>query len=175
MLLQHTCRSQRGAPSPPKRRKTGLTSLGTSSRLSRRALRSCSCTPVGSPHPDGWFRQRALEIEARTRLAGPTMPSHLKHSNSLAKLDGLQLSSHDLCSACSSDAASLALFVSESPEQAPTWDCLAMVNIPCSGPRKASGRTSEGELAGGDWEARKAFPSPCLHSFEEVGTWNSSG
>uniref|UniRef100_A0A8C5D1W4 protein-serine/threonine phosphatase n=1 Tax=Gadus morhua TaxID=8049 RepID=A0A8C5D1W4_GADMO len=122
LLLQHTCRSQRGAPSPPKRRKTGLTSLGTSSRLSRRALRSCSCTPVGSPHPDGWFRQRALEIEARTRLAGPTMPSHLKHSNSLAKLDGLQLSSHDLCSACSSDAASLALFVSESPEQAPTWD-----------------------------------------------------
>lgn len=40
--------------------------------------------------------QRALEIEARIRQAGLTPPSLMKRSASLAKLDRLELSTHDL-------------------------------------------------------------------------------
>ncbi|XP_051521344.1 protein phosphatase Slingshot homolog 1-like [Myxocyprinus asiaticus] len=44
----------------------------------------------------GMVRQRALEIESRMRLAGMTMPSQLKRSNSLAKLCDLAISTEDL-------------------------------------------------------------------------------
>nr|XP_040052622.1 protein phosphatase Slingshot homolog 1 isoform X2 [Gasterosteus aculeatus aculeatus] len=98
-------------------------------------------TPASSPHGStltrssssdslrsvrgkpGLVRQRAQEIETRMRLAGLTVPSSLKRSNSLAKLDSLNLSSEDLCSACSSDAGTL-LLLSLSPEPVPglEWD-----------------------------------------------------
>uniref|UniRef100_A0A673CSF7 Protein phosphatase Slingshot homolog 1 n=1 Tax=Sphaeramia orbicularis TaxID=375764 RepID=A0A673CSF7_9TELE len=71
----------------------------------------------------GLVRQRAQEIETRMRLAGLTVPSRLKRSNSLAKLGSLNFSSEDLCSACSSDAGTL-LLLSLSPEPDPglDWD-----------------------------------------------------
>ncbi|XP_036955176.1 protein phosphatase Slingshot homolog 1 isoform X1 [Acanthopagrus latus] len=71
----------------------------------------------------GLVRQRAQEIETRMRLAGLTVPSRLKRSNSLAKLGSLNFSSEDLCSACSSDAGTL-LLLSLSPEPDPglEWD-----------------------------------------------------
>uniref|UniRef100_A0A674MSA0 Protein phosphatase Slingshot homolog 1 n=1 Tax=Takifugu rubripes TaxID=31033 RepID=A0A674MSA0_TAKRU len=71
----------------------------------------------------GLVRQRAQEIETRIRLAGLTVPTKLKRSNSLAKLDNLNFSSEDLCSACSSDAGTL-LLLSLSPEPDPCleWD-----------------------------------------------------
>lgn len=98
-------------------------------------------TPTSSPHGStltrssssdslrsvrgkpGLVRQRAQEIETRLRLAGLTVPSRLKRSNSLAKLGSLNLSSDDLCSACSSDAGTLLLLsLSPEPEQRPEWD-----------------------------------------------------
>ncbi|XP_056135423.1 protein phosphatase Slingshot homolog 1 [Lampris incognitus] len=102
-------------------------------------------TPTSSPHGStltrssssdslrsvrgkpGLVRQRAQEIEARMRLAGLTVPSRLKRSNSLAKLGSLNLSSDDLCSVCSSDAGTL-LLLSLSPEPDPglEWDCPAV-------------------------------------------------
>lgn len=98
-------------------------------------------TPTSSPHGStltrssssdslrsvrgkpGLVRQRAQEIETRMRLAGLTVPSRLKRSNSLAKLGSLNFSSEDLCSACSSDAGTL-LLLSLSPEPDPglDWD-----------------------------------------------------
>lgn len=98
-------------------------------------------TPTSSPHGStltrssssdslrsvrgkpGLVRQRAQEIETRMRLAGLTVPSRLKRSNSLAKLGSLTFSSEDLCSACSSDAGTL-LLLSLSPEPDPglEWD-----------------------------------------------------
>uniref|UniRef100_A0A8C1T0P2 Protein phosphatase Slingshot homolog 1 n=1 Tax=Cyprinus carpio TaxID=7962 RepID=A0A8C1T0P2_CYPCA len=96
-------------------------------------LGSGGLTPVSSPHGStltrssssdslrsvrgkpGLVRQRTQEIEARMRLAGLTVPSRLKRSNSLAKLGSLTFSSEDLCSACSSDAGTL-LMHSLSPE-----------------------------------------------------------
>ncbi|KAM9393679.1 protein phosphatase Slingshot homolog 1 isoform 2-T2 [Pholidichthys leucotaenia] len=98
-------------------------------------------TPTSSPHGStltrssssdslrsvrgkpGLVRQRAQEIETRMRLAGLTVPSRLKRSNSLAKLGSLNLSSEDLCSACSSDVGTL-LLLSLSPEPDPglDWD-----------------------------------------------------
>ncbi|XP_066512069.1 protein phosphatase Slingshot homolog 1-like [Hoplias malabaricus] len=106
-------------------------------------LGSGGLTPVSSPHGStltrssssdsirsvrgkpGLVRQRAQEIEARMRLAGLTVPSRLKRSNSLAKLGSLTFSSEDLCSsACSSDAGTL-LLLSLSPEpghtMSPDW------------------------------------------------------
>lgn len=44
----------------------------------------------------GLVRQRAREIETRVRLAGLTMSSQLKRSNSLAKLGDLAISTEDL-------------------------------------------------------------------------------
>ncbi|XP_068422706.1 protein phosphatase Slingshot homolog 1 [Clinocottus analis] len=98
-------------------------------------------TPTSSPHGStltrssssdslrsvrgkpGLVRQRAQEIETRMRLAGLTVSSKLKRSNSLAKLGSLNFSSEDLCSACSSDAGTL-LLLSLSPEPDPglEWD-----------------------------------------------------
>ncbi|XP_030647615.1 protein phosphatase Slingshot homolog 1 [Chanos chanos] len=107
------------------------------------ALGTGGPTPVSSPHGSsltrssssdslrsvrgkpGLVRQRAQEIEARMRLAGLTVPSRLKRSNSLAKLGSLTFSSEDLCSACSSDAGTLLLH-SLSPElelgASPDWE-----------------------------------------------------
>ena len=125
------------------------TSGASSPRGSLLLTRSSSSDSVRSVRGEaGLVRQRALEIEARTRLAGLTVPSPLKRSNSLAKLDGLQLSRRDLCSACSSDAGSLALLVSLSPEPGPEWDGLTAAATPCSGPRKTGGQTLEGGLVG---------------------------
>uniref|UniRef100_A0A9J7WVD5 Protein phosphatase Slingshot homolog 1 n=1 Tax=Cyprinus carpio carpio TaxID=630221 RepID=A0A9J7WVD5_CYPCA len=105
-------------------------------------LGSGGLTPVSSPHGSmltrssssdslrsvrgkpGLVRQRTQEIEARMRLAGLTVPSRLKRSNSIAKLGSLTFSSEDLCSACSSDAGTL-LMLSLSPEPenslSPEW------------------------------------------------------
>ncbi|KAG7318545.1 hypothetical protein KOW79_018300 [Hemibagrus wyckioides] len=105
---------------------------------------SGALTPVSSPHGStltrssssdsirsirgkpGLVRQRAQEIEARMRLAGLTVPSRLKRSNSLAKLGSLTFSTEDLCSsACSSDAGTLLLLtLSPEPEGtiSPDWD-----------------------------------------------------
>ncbi|XP_068994575.1 protein phosphatase Slingshot homolog 1 isoform X1 [Embiotoca jacksoni] len=98
-------------------------------------------TPISSPHGStltrssssdslrsvrgkpGLVRQRAQEIETRMRLAGLTVPSRLKRSNSLAKLDSINFSSEDLCSACSSDAGTLLLLsLSPDPEPGLQWD-----------------------------------------------------
>ncbi|XP_028270893.1 protein phosphatase Slingshot homolog 1 isoform X2 [Parambassis ranga] len=109
-------------------------------------------TPTSSPHGStltrssssdslrsvrgkpGLVRQRAQEIETRMRLAGLTVPSKLKRSNSLAKLGSLNISSEDLCSACSSDAGTL-LLLSLSPEPDPSleWDSPATsaLSWPC--------------------------------------------
>lgn len=106
-------------------------------------------TPTSSPHGStltrssssdslrsvrgkpGLVRQRAQEIETRMRLAGLTVPSRLKRSNSLAKLGSLNFSSEDLCSACSSDAGTL-LLLSLSPEPDPglEWDTLTTSALP---------------------------------------------
>ncbi|KAM6964959.1 protein phosphatase Slingshot homolog 1 [Aplochiton taeniatus] len=90
----------------------GSTLTRSSSNDSLRSVR-------GKP---GLVRQRAQEIETRMRLAGLTVSSRLKRSNSLAKMDSLNLSSEDLCSACSSDAGTLLLSLSPEPEPRPDWD-----------------------------------------------------
>lgn len=98
-------------------------------------------TPTSSPHGStltrssssdslrsvrgkpGLVRQRAQEIETRMRLAGLTVSSRLKRSNSLAKLDSLNFSSEDLCSACSSDAGTLLLLsLSPEPDHSQEWE-----------------------------------------------------
>ncbi|XP_019956459.2 protein phosphatase Slingshot homolog 1 isoform X1 [Paralichthys olivaceus] len=98
-------------------------------------------TPTSSPHGStltrssssdslrsvrgkpGLVRQRAQEIETRMRLAGLTVPSRLKRSNSLAKLGSLNFSSEDLCSVCSSDAGTLLLLsLSPEPDTGLEWD-----------------------------------------------------
>lgn len=80
----------------------------------------------------GLVRQRAQEIETRIRLAGLTVPTKLKRSNSLAKLDNLNFSSEDLCSACSSDAGTLLLLsLSPEPDPCPEWDA-ALAALPQS-------------------------------------------
>uniref|UniRef100_A0A8D3AUK4 Protein phosphatase Slingshot homolog 1 n=1 Tax=Scophthalmus maximus TaxID=52904 RepID=A0A8D3AUK4_SCOMX len=98
-------------------------------------------TPTSSPHGStltrssssdslrsvrgkpGLVRQRAQEIETRMRLAGLTVPSRLKRSNSLAKLGSLNFSSEDLCSACSSDTGTLLLLsLSPEPDTGLEWD-----------------------------------------------------
>lgn len=112
---------------------------------------SALLTPTSSPHGStltrssssdslrsvrgkpGLVRQRAQEIETRMRLAGLTVPSRLKRSNSLAKLGSLNFSSEDLCSACSSDAGTL-LLLSLSPEPDPglEWDSATTSALPQS-------------------------------------------
>lgn len=91
----------------------------------------------------GLVRQRAQEIETRMRLAGLTVPSCLKRSNSLAKLASLTFSTEDLCSsACSSDAGTL-LLLTLSPEgtMSPNWD-LHSPDRMWSRPRRADRSTS---------------------------------
>ncbi|XP_062307787.1 protein phosphatase Slingshot homolog 1 isoform X1 [Osmerus eperlanus] len=79
------------------------------------SLRSVRGTP-------GLVRQRAQEIEMRMRLAGLTLPSRLKRSNSLAKLGSLTFSSEDLCSICSLDGGGGLLMLSPEPEApSPDW------------------------------------------------------
>ncbi|KAM9823115.1 protein phosphatase Slingshot homolog 1 isoform X5 [Syngnathus typhle] len=90
----------------------GATLTRSSSTDSLRSVR-------GKP---GLVRQRAQEIETRMRLAGLTVSSRLKRSNSLAKLDSLDISSEDLCSACSSDAGTLLLLsLSPEPDHSMEW------------------------------------------------------
>lgn len=108
-------------------------------------------TPTSSPHGStltrssssdslrsvrgkpGLVRQRAQEIETRMRLAGLTVPSRLKRSNSLAKLGSLNLSSEDLCSACSSDAGTLLLLsLSPEPDPGPERDSATTPALPQS-------------------------------------------
>ncbi|KAL2100507.1 hypothetical protein ACEWY4_004901 [Coilia grayii] len=66
------------------------------------SLASLASVRGGQP---GLVRQRAQEIEARMRLAGLTVPSPLKRSNSLAKLGDLTLSTHDLSPSQLSDSS----------------------------------------------------------------------
>nr|XP_020450268.1 protein phosphatase Slingshot homolog 1 [Monopterus albus] len=106
-------------------------------------------TPTSSPHGStltrssssdslrsvrgkpGLVRQRAEEIETRMRLAGLTVPSKLKRSNSLAKLGSLTFSSEDLCSVCSSDAGTLLLLsLSPEPDRGLEWDPLTTSALP---------------------------------------------
>ncbi|XP_062873561.1 protein phosphatase Slingshot homolog 1 [Trichomycterus rosablanca] len=124
-------------------------------------------TPVSSPHGStltrssssdsirsvrgkpGLVRQRAQEIETRMRLAGLTVPSCLKRSNSLAKLASLTFSSEDLCSsACSSDAGTLLLLtLSPEPEgtMSPSWDganrCSATAAMDLHSPDRTGSRS----------------------------------
>ncbi|MEQ2180579.1 hypothetical protein GOODEAATRI_002610 [Goodea atripinnis] len=103
----------------------GSTLTRSSSSDSLRSIR-------GKP---GLVRQRAQEIETRMRLAGLTVPSRLKRSNSLAKLGSLNLSSDDLCSVCSSDAGTLLLLsLSPEPDQGLEWDSPTTLSL--SRPRK---------------------------------------
>lgn len=67
-----------------------------------RSSSSDSLHSIQGGHP-GSVRQRAQEIETRVRLAGLTVPSQLKRSNSLAKLDDLAISTEDLCATVSAD------------------------------------------------------------------------
>uniref|UniRef100_A0A6Q2YMB2 Protein phosphatase Slingshot homolog 1 n=1 Tax=Esox lucius TaxID=8010 RepID=A0A6Q2YMB2_ESOLU len=137
------------------------------------AVASGGLTPTSSPHGStltrssssdsirsvrgkpGLVRQRAQEIEARMRLAGLTVPSRLKRSNSLAKLGSLNFSSEDLCSVCSSDTGTL-LLLSLSPEPGLEWECPASFssssNFVLSQPRTHRDQaTPERALSGGPW------------------------
>ncbi|XP_075754896.1 protein phosphatase Slingshot homolog 1 isoform X3 [Pelodiscus sinensis] len=70
-----------------------------SSSRSSNLTRSSSSDSIHSVHgKPGLVKQRAQEIETRLRLAGLTVSSPLKRSNSLAKLGCLNLSSDDLSS-----------------------------------------------------------------------------
>ncbi|XP_061762533.1 protein phosphatase Slingshot homolog 1 isoform X1 [Nerophis ophidion] len=87
----------------------------------------------------GLVRQRAQEIETRMRLAGLTVSSRLKRSNSLAKLDCLNLSSEDLCSACSSDAGTLLLLsLSPEPDHGQKWEPPATPTQPRKDPHTSA-------------------------------------
>ncbi|XP_006640402.2 protein phosphatase Slingshot homolog 1 isoform X2 [Lepisosteus oculatus] len=108
-------------------------------------------TPVSSPHGStltrsssteslhsvrgkpGLVKQRTQEIETRLRLAGLTVSSKLKRSNSLAKLGSLTFSSEDLSSACSSSDTNTILFsTSAEASNAESW------LVPGSHPVKAT-------------------------------------
>lgn len=119
-------------------------SRATSSPLTRSSssdsLRSDSLRSVrGQP---GLVRQRTQEIEARLRLAGLTVPSHLKRSSSLAKLGGLTFSEEELSSACAPSDTSAPLL---SPEPGGSWDWqrdwailekeVALASLPPTNPR----------------------------------------
>uniref|UniRef100_A0A8D0GZJ8 Uncharacterized protein n=1 Tax=Sphenodon punctatus TaxID=8508 RepID=A0A8D0GZJ8_SPHPU len=70
-----------------------------SSSRSSNLTRSSSSDSIHSVHgKPGLVKQRTQEIETRLRLAGLTISSALKRSNSLAKLGSLNLSSEDLSS-----------------------------------------------------------------------------
>ncbi|KAM9118801.1 protein phosphatase Slingshot homolog 1 isoform 4-T4 [Pangshura tecta] len=70
-----------------------------SSSRSSNLTRSSSSDSIHSVHGrPGLVKQRTQEIETRLRLAGLTVSSPLKRSNSLAKLGCLNLSSEDLSS-----------------------------------------------------------------------------
>ncbi|XP_015268699.1 PREDICTED: protein phosphatase Slingshot homolog 1 [Gekko japonicus] len=70
-----------------------------SSSRSSNLTRSSSSDSIHSVHgKPGLVKQRTQEIETRLRLAGLTVSSPLKRSNSLAKLGSLNLSSDDLTS-----------------------------------------------------------------------------
>uniref|UniRef100_A0A8C5WNG1 Protein phosphatase Slingshot homolog 1 n=1 Tax=Laticauda laticaudata TaxID=8630 RepID=A0A8C5WNG1_LATLA len=68
-----------------------------SSSRSSNLTRSSSSDSIHSVHgKPGLVKQRTQEIETRLRLAGLTVSSPLKRSNSLAKLGSLDLASEDL-------------------------------------------------------------------------------
>ncbi|XP_013927636.1 PREDICTED: protein phosphatase Slingshot homolog 1-like [Thamnophis sirtalis] len=68
-----------------------------SSSRSSNLTRSSSSDSIHSVHgKPGLVKQRTQEIETRLRLAGLTISSPLKRSNSLAKLGSLDLASEDL-------------------------------------------------------------------------------
>ncbi|XP_045081597.1 protein phosphatase Slingshot homolog 1-like [Coregonus clupeaformis] len=131
------------------------------------AVGSGGLTPTSSPHGStltrssssdsirsvrgkpGLVRQRAQEIETRMRLAGLTVPSSLKRSNSLAKLGSLNFSAEDLCSVCSSDAGTL-LLLSLSPEPGQERECPTTSISSSTQPRAHRDQTTpERALSGG--------------------------
>lgn len=81
------------------------------------SLASLASVRGGQP---GMVRQRAQEIEMRMRLAGLTIPSPLKRSNSLAKLGDLTLSTQDL-------SPSSQLSDSSGGEQTPRYPALRSI------------------------------------------------
>nr|XP_023689097.1 protein phosphatase Slingshot homolog 1 isoform X1 [Paramormyrops kingsleyae] len=114
-------------------------STPTSSPLTRSSSSDSLRSVRGKP---GLVRQRTQEIEARMRLAGLTVPSHLKRSSSLAKLGGLTFSEEDLSSSCSPSDTSAPLL---SPEPGGSWDWqrdqailekeVALTSLPLMSPR----------------------------------------
>ncbi|KAL0979336.1 hypothetical protein UPYG_G00183790 [Umbra pygmaea] len=105
------------------------------------SIRSVRCKP-------GLVRQRAQEIETRMRLAGLTVPSRLKRSNSLAKLGSLNFSSEDLCSVCSSDTGTL-LLLTLSPEPGLEWEGPRSCTSPLQPRAHRDQATPERALSGG--------------------------
>lgn len=68
--------------------------METYSNYSQQLENMCGSTESQLRPPAMW--QKAMEMEARIRQAGLTPPSLMKRSASLAKLDQLELSTHDL-------------------------------------------------------------------------------
>ncbi|XP_053725878.1 protein phosphatase Slingshot homolog 1 [Synchiropus splendidus] len=123
-----------GAVGSPTSSPHGSTLTRSSSSESLRSVR-------GKP---GLVRQRAQEIETRMRLAGLTVSSRLKRSNSLAKLGSLTFSSEDLCSACSSDAGTLLPFsLSPEPDGGQDWGSPSTVASTCKEPHSREGAGPE--------------------------------
>uniref|UniRef100_H3A1V8 Protein phosphatase Slingshot homolog 1 n=1 Tax=Latimeria chalumnae TaxID=7897 RepID=H3A1V8_LATCH len=86
----------------------------TTSPMSSSLTRSSSSDSINSVWgKPGLVKQRTQEIETRLRLAGLTVSSKLKRSNSLAKLGNLNLSTDDL----SSDEINLLPFSSSNDAQ----------------------------------------------------------
>ncbi|MGH0185813.1 UNVERIFIED_CONTAM: hypothetical protein FKN15_018914 [Acipenser sinensis] len=69
----------------------------------------------------GLVKQRAQEIETMMRLAGLTVSSRLKRSNSLAKLGCLTFSSEDLSSACSSESSTILFSKPDEGKESESW------------------------------------------------------
>ncbi|XP_039627758.1 protein phosphatase Slingshot homolog 1 isoform X1 [Polypterus senegalus] len=123
----------------------------TSSPYGSTLTRSSSSDSIHSIRgKPGLVKQRAQEIEARLRLAGLTVSSRLKRSNSLAKLAILNFSSDDL-SSIGSSAESNVTFLS----------------------RSASSKDSRSwQLSSVQRETKKTFMSSFLKSPLEVSTFS---
>uniref|UniRef100_A0A8C6YD27 Protein phosphatase Slingshot homolog 1 n=1 Tax=Naja naja TaxID=35670 RepID=A0A8C6YD27_NAJNA len=90
-----------------------------SSSRSSNLTRSSSSDSIHSVHgKPGLVKQRTQEIETRLRLAGLTISSPLKRSNSLAKLGSLDLASEDLTGEL--DLSPLAHAREATPSESPT-------------------------------------------------------
>ncbi|KAK1156444.1 hypothetical protein AOXY_G25420 [Acipenser oxyrinchus oxyrinchus] len=89
-----------------------------SSTLTRSSSSDSLHSVRGKP---GLVKQRAQEIETMMRLAGLTVSSRLKRSNSLAKLGCLTFSSEDLSSACSSESSTILFSKPDEGKESKSW------------------------------------------------------